>query len=369
MSLAQLFALAAVFALYFETLRGLRLPQWVLNTNLALFALHPLIGWFSVTLWKDMWLAAFVLLLASSTAVIVRRRGEVNWKWWALFFAVALGVMLAKKTGAYLALSFILLTALFLRGRALVTWLLLGLAAVGLYFGAHSALMSTLEATPSPKAEALSIPVQQIARTVLLHGEELSAAEHAEIQRFFPVPDLGALYDPEISDKVKQELDPAVFDERSAEFWQLWAQLGKQYPRSYLESVLAGTSGYWNPQTQYWMVQATDWTAMVNSPRNNYGLSELVDPNLSSDRSEPPMLKDAARSAINLNLRTIPLFGLLFAIGAWVWVAVWYTAVGFLRRRRPTFPVALLAALVLGITAFEHREPQVREPHGLPAGS
>ena len=97
---------------------------------------------------------------------------------------------------------------------------------------------------------------------------------------------------------------------------------------------------------------------------------------------------------VNVHLPSIPVLGAAFSIGGWTWAALVFAAVAFLRRRRAHVPVFLLAAAVLatclispvfaearyaypillllpllGITAFEHREPQVREPHGLPAGS
>lgn len=395
-SLVQLLLLAGLFTLFFEMLRGLRLPSWVLNLTLGLFALHPLTGWFSVTLWKDMWLATFVLLLAGVGVVIVRRGADrISWRWWTLFFGAALGALVAKKTGVYVVVPFILGTSILLRGRTLVTWLGLGLIAVGSYFAIHTTLLDSLDATAGSKVEAFSVPSQQIARVVRDAPESLTTQDWADLARFYPGGDLGLDYLPHLADNTKGAMDAAAFEADPRGYLEFWTRLGKANPVLYVEATLAGTSGYWYPHTRYWQTQATDWTVLVNTPQYNHGVTPgSVDPEITDPRLEPPWHKGAAATMVNVHLPSIPVLGAAFSIGGWTWAALVFAAVAFLRRRRAHVPAFLLAAAVLGtclispvfaearyaypillllpllgITAFERREPQVREPHGLPAGS
>lgn len=66
--LTQMVLLAGIFSLAIVSIDFSFRYSWLIRiATLTFFALNPLIGWYSITLWKDVLFSAFVLLLCSST--------------------------------------------------------------------------------------------------------------------------------------------------------------------------------------------------------------------------------------------------------------------------------------------------------------
>ena len=97
-------------------------------------------------------------------------------------------------------------------------------------------LYSALEIGPGNSREALSVPVQQIARTVINHEDEISEQDEAVIRRFLPYDYLARIYNPRLSDPVKDEFKTDYFDHNKDEFFDLWGRLFQKYPLEYINA-------------------------------------------------------------------------------------------------------------------------------------
>src|SRR5690606_27521440 len=64
-TLVQMLIVAVIIALCIDALRHFKAPGWALTSTLLFFAMHPIIGWYSVTLWKDVWLGVSTLAVAT----------------------------------------------------------------------------------------------------------------------------------------------------------------------------------------------------------------------------------------------------------------------------------------------------------------
>jgi hypothetical protein len=351
----QLVALSIVFTLCIDGMRAFNLPGWVLTATYVLFLIHPLTGWYSVALWKDIWLSAFVLILGTVSATILYRirRGEtLSWKYWALFTASIIAVAFAKKTGLIVVVPLVLGIAIYLRGRDLFRWVGFGISAIMLYLAGHALIVLALDVRPGSEVEAWSLPVQQIARTAKLDAETLSDAERATIAKFFNDADLGKRYEPGSSDPIKGVLSEDLMKTNRSEFIDLWIRLGKEHPITYVDATLNQTLGYWYPDVTYWMVSASSWSDILrftaadkrrDTVEKRIAISLYKDLNGGVTTAVVPYTPELY--PLN-SIRRIPIIGWFLSLGAWVWSAILLCAVSVVRRNPQTRSVGILMSAV-----------------------
>lgn len=344
----QALGFAVILGFCIDGFRTLGAPNWLLTASIVFFAANPFIGWMSVTLWKDVWLSAFLLAFATATTLVVQRarRGEApSWKLLLLVAFAAGAAMLSKRTGVYVVVPTVLLVVLVVRAYRL-RWLAAGSAGLAIYVGVHAALLALFNVAPAVETEAWSLPSQQIARTVQAHGPTLSEGEKREIERFFPETNLGEAYLPYISNPVKGALNGDVLAEDRGAFLALWGSLAQQYPRTYIEATLASTYGYWYPNTQYWMVMGLDWTAMVNMDAHRRPETVHLKEAVSETRKTATPVVAMAEEQVNTNLRHLPVLRWMLSPGAWTWALVLFAGIAVVRKKAVAVPGILVAALV-----------------------
>lgn len=119
--------------------------------------------------------------------------------------------------------------------------LLIGVAGIQ---GSYIMLEKGLDAHQGSVAEMLSIPCQQLARAYVYHGNEMSTEDKEALFRFIPEAAL-ADYKYYVSDPVKAQLNADYLEEHQTEFFQIWADIGRQYPGEYILAPLYNTMGIW----------------------------------------------------------------------------------------------------------------------------
>lgn len=103
-------------------------------------------------------------------------------------------------------------------------------------------LEKSLHAGKGSKAEMMSLPVQQIARSYVFHQEEFSEEDKEELFPFFDESTL-LDYTYYLSDPVKGGLKMEGFN--LADFLRLWMKLGMRFPGEYVKAPLYNTMGLW----------------------------------------------------------------------------------------------------------------------------
>lgn len=164
--------------------------------------------------------------------------------------------------------------------------------------------------------EALSIPVQQIARLYNEEGEEAFEEEERELLYSFVDREMLGSYDPFRSDNIKYAfwLKYDVFSERMEDFFLLWAKKGIQYPAVYAGAFLDNTYQAWYPGTvlrdgvKFRYFDITGWQDEFGSPKL-------------------PWLYEYYRGIHDENsYQRYPVVRLLFSIGFMFWtvLAAWF---------------------------------------------
>lgn len=249
----QMLVLSFSFACGISFLYHCRLKRGLLIAAICWFALFPVHPLMAVTTTKDTLFAAFFLLAFLGAARAVLRGGIATFGEGAKLFFCALGMMLFRKNGVYLTagLCAVLLpvwAVLRLKKRSESRFffgLFLGSALCVLtFFGCDAGLTALTGARQGEAAEALSVPIQQLARTFKSNQNGLQPEELEALCAYIPQKGLEN-YRPAISDGVKLYFNNGKFSEDPAGFFRIWLHLLKKYPGSYGTAFLYHTMGSW----------------------------------------------------------------------------------------------------------------------------
>jgi hypothetical protein len=93
----------------------------------------------------------------------------------------------------------------------------------------------------------MSIPLQQIARTVKYHNNSIPSTDKEIINEILPYNELGDKYNPDLSDPIKWVFNKKTFDSNKSRYIGEWFKLSTEYPKTYTASFLYNTYGYFYP--------------------------------------------------------------------------------------------------------------------------
>lgn len=228
------------------------------NTKLSLmvylyYLLMPFHIIYSITMWKDVFFGAAVAGFAVACYRCLKLIGNSKINYIVLFIT-AVGMCLLRSNG-WLAffLSAIVFALLFgkKQKRLLV---LFAVVLLSTYVLKHPVL-KMLQVSQPDTIEALSIPVQQIAR-VIADGRELTEEQSRVLGSVVDLEKVPEEYDSGLSDPIKglvrEKADQDYLKEHAADLVKVYLQLGVKYPLEYIKAWIDQTRGYWNGGYSYW---------------------------------------------------------------------------------------------------------------------
>lgn len=332
--------------------------------------LYPFHWYMGVSITKDTVFTGFFVLqmlclceLADMPEERHRLRTELG------FFTCTVGMILFRNNGKYavLVLLAVLLAALLTGRKARRYFARLLLWSVGAFLTGTlllSAIFRFSGAEQGDRREMLSMPIQQMARTMLYHGgvgelpedDNTMGEADRELVNAFLLNESYRSYRPDISDPVKSNTNTYVVRYRAKDFLTTYLRLFAQYPGDYLNAALAVNAGYLYPgDITHAYVNVVDerpgrgyvqtyWEEDTMNARGIYKAScwEWLLERLERWADENAYLK-------------LPVLKYLFVPGVWLWLYLFLLAYLVLQRRyRQCIPLALaggyFATLLLGPT-------------------
>lgn len=248
-SIAQSAIIAMIFAKVIVWMRSQGIGKWPIIATFIFYSILPINAVAGIIAWKDILFAGFGLILLIMLRELYINKGSfINKKNIALYIIFAFLFCVWRNNGIYVYLLFILLgsivhSKILIKDLKLVTIILTPLVvALG-----YTAIVSMTLITNSSTAESLSVPLQQIARTVAYHDPTLSNNERQTIDEILPYSQLGKLYNPGLSDPVKSALDVDAFNNDRGKYLLMWASLFIKYPKTFTLAFSYNTYGYVYP--------------------------------------------------------------------------------------------------------------------------
>lgn len=239
--------LAAVFTVALQYLRHVGITKKRLLFIQLVIMFLPIFPMYAICMVKDTLFSAFLLLLMIMMYEIARTNGESFKKWWFdLFLALDCAlIMLTKNYGMYIIIIVAIVYAITYRKyilQVLASFMPIILVYQFLWV---SVLLPLWNVAPVGKQEALSVPFQQTARYVSEHGEEVTEEEKEAINGVLPYDKLKKLYEPMLSDWVKEKFNQDASSEDMSRYFSAWWNMFLKHPDVYIESILNNTYEYW----------------------------------------------------------------------------------------------------------------------------
>lgn len=334
-SLVQSIILAMIFAQIIVWMRKEKMGRGFIIATFLFYAILPINAIAGTIMWKDILFAGFGLIfLLLLRQLYIEKDAFFTKKRIAYFILFAFLFCAWRNNGIYAyAASSILVIAFSQKTFFKIRYLLLMFSPI-LLFIVYSAL-SSLISQPTSQAEALSVPLQQIARTVKYAGNTLSADDKAAIGEILPYDKLSGEYNPNLSDPVKSSFNTTVFNQNKSRYIKLWIKLLVEHKKTFVAAFLYNTYGYVYPLSS--SSTTTDITmnnaSHFNAPK---GYSDIA----YSDGGKQALGKyrDLLMSVLPL-LRNIGFYTCIILLG--VYIAI------IRRRRELTGVFIVLACLFL----------------------
>lgn len=253
-TLVQMGILASLFSLVVAYLYKKKVSKKVCLAVLLFYVLSPLHAFFSVTLWKDIVFgSAFILVMISLLTIIENGLTIKN----AVFYVLSILIMLFfRNNGIYIFLLMVPFVIFALKNFR-IKIAILQVAVLGFYFVITGPVYTAIGVKSTNTVEALSIPLQQIAR-VIVQDKKIDDVSYEYLERLLDIDNIKNVYTPHISDPVKNSVDFELLDEDKVKFLKVWFKVLFEHPVDYVESYLSSTVGYWYPNVVYHAISSTN---------------------------------------------------------------------------------------------------------------
>lgn len=324
------------------------LIYYLINNNIKLIyilicylflLLSPINAMYSFTVWKDIPFTIFVIYFVILLVDILNKNmTKLNIRY-LLLFILGVCVSVSRNNGIYLIFLLIPFIILILKKQSVVITIILVLS-LFCAFVIKGPIFKMLNVEDGSIKEALSIPIQQIARFSKYYPNEISKKQYNVIDKFLDAKNIGNLYDPIISDPVKSTWKNIDFSNNYKEFLSVWFDLFKKHPNIYFDSFFENSYGYWYPETVYWSVYEKNATEATWLYFEEYDLD-----------NQPIIKHSFTTENVIIQLRKLPVISMLFSAGFCFWILL-FSIFNLLINRKYKLLIVYIMMLLLWLTVI-----------------
>ena len=352
----QLLCLSGAFAYCIHLIKKLHCGKvwyWVLTVFGAIFPYNMFMG-MSVTK-AGLFTAAFLPALVLLLYFFRKKREELSPEKEDIFYAILLVPAIAFRNnakyaiGVFLVILFVLIIVLLIRkDRKYILYLrvflttLTGLLVAAMLMNYANKVWNV---TPGDKREMLSIPVQQMARTVNYNLDEM-LPRNMEIVDSFILDEGWRMYDPVISDPVKRTVNTWFAKNYPKQTLSTYFELLAKYPSDYIDAFLAQNAGY------LYLFDRSCLTVYGDHPVG-YGFvqtawaNDIYEDGIVKAPAIPALYEFLEKIASENTIQKIPVLGILFVPGYVLWAFIYLGLSCWYRKKyRLLLPVSLVVLFI-----------------------
>lgn len=321
-------AVALSYAVAWMHRRGAK-RLWVVVAT-CYFALTPVFGALAITLWKDIPFAAVGLLYSLFLLDIIEQGGKPLKTPYGIikYLLLAFFTSTLRHNGFYVVVIITIILAMVaiakLRRKSIryIAVLLVAVAVVPIM----NNIFYASGVRKAPASEALSVPTQQMVRT-LTHGGVVSSAQMEAAEKFFDF-DQFSEFNSFVADPAKNSIRQENMADNTGEYLKLWLQMMPKNFGEYVKGYLLLTYGYWYPGVK----------EPIIAPSAN--MLELV------GVEKTDFIERA--TGISFRSRSVDLYDFL-SIGTMVWIMIFLIAL-LIVKRQPRRLILILPSLGIWLT-------------------
>lgn len=341
-ALIQIIVTSMMFSFIVGYMKNLNICKKIRIIGFTFIGLYPVIGHFSVIVWKDI---VFNLLIVLSSLVIIeilKEKNIKNLKLNILWIILLYFMMLYKNNGIYIEVlsSIVILTYLIFNNRKnIIRVAIILILPVILYLTTTNVIFKQLKILGPTPGEAMGIPIQGLARNIKINGEDFTPEEKEQIGYFFDFEKVKELYNPRLSDNMKNMIAHKLEDKSNIiKIAKLYIRMLRRYPLDTIQAFFSNTEGYYYINTDMHGVT----TDVYNSPLESDRIAML--------ERKPKIIKIDNINEIMQNIYTgkTPILSIFINVPFLVWSYI--IMIGYLiyrKRYLDIIPFIPLAVLVL----------------------
>ena len=322
--LFQMICFAAGFTYMVDRMKSVGMSVRYGIFTILFLGLFPVIPMMVLCSSKDALFSLIMVLWMVETYICQRRECQRFSIFWA---GLTILLVLLRNNAIYALLALGVAVAFFLKKerKKLLSGLLISIVIAKLF---SMGLAFLFHADSLEYQEILTVPIQQLTRTYHLQPELFSEEELEILYSYIPESYLEK-YEPKLSDSVKIGFQNEKFAENKADFFKLWAGIGKKSPMSFVNAWLLTSYGYWYP----------DATVDVYRGHTVYTFT-YGDSSYFGYETEQPGVRNSFIPAIDSTYRYLslenwkekaPVLYLLFSPGFMLWIQLF--GIGFLWKK------------------------------------
>lgn len=272
------------------------------------FMVYPVMPIYGITMWKDVPFALVMVWYSICVLEIIHNKDRfINSKLYnVLFILIIFLVESFRNNGIYV----IVFSAPFIILYNKKYWKRLTcifFMAIIIYKVLNGPVLSMLNIKKGSIREALSVPLQQLARVEINKRDMLTKEEYETIHKFIKCDHFETTYKTWLSDPIKDCFNEEYFKKNKFEFVKIWIKLFIKYPIQYFEAFFDNSVGYWYPEIDYMIVSRNIWNF-------EDGVKIKTSPFIEG--------KILRKYDSLIDKRNLPIITLFFSIGFNVWIMI-----------------------------------------------
>ena len=341
-ALIQIIVTSMMFSFIVGYMKNLNICKKIRIIGFIFIGLYPVIGHFSVIVWKDIVFNLIIILSSLVIIEILKEKNIKNLKLNILWVILLYFMMLYKNNGIYIEVlsSIVILTYLIFNNRKnIIRVAIILILPVIFYLTTTNVIFKQLKILGPTPGEAMGIPIQGLARNIKINGEDFTPEEKEQIGYFFDFEKVKELYNPRLSDNMKNMIAHKLEDKSNIiKITKLYIRMLRRYPLDTIQAFFSNTEGYYYINTDMHGVT----TNVYNSPLKSDRIAVL--------ERKPKIIKIDNINEIMQNIYTgkTPILSIFINIPFLVWSYI--IMIGYLiyrKRYLDIIPFIPLAVLVL----------------------
>lgn len=330
-TLLQVIITAGLLSLIILWMKKRNMPIWLRVTSLGIFCLLSFIPMFAVNLGKEMYSSIFTIMYILLLFDLTINKDNINKKMYIFaLIATMLLIMLFRNDGIYRVIipfiCFMICNREYWKKLLIILIIVVGIIEVY-----NNILLPAFKVSKGSIREMLSIPFQQTARTVAVHGKDAYSEEEQEIiNKILDYDNLNE-YDPNLSDPVKNKFKKDSTKEDLINYFKVWLKNFFKYPTDYIQATLNNTYQYFYPD-QNKNIGYTDLEGLDD------GIFDIeINKKFTNGRT---IIVNAHKT-----LRDLPVIGMIYRVGFHVYTLM--IAIGYLIWKKQYKMIIPLMPLII----------------------
>lgn len=312
-------------------MKKMNIPNWVRIMSLILYSFLSFFPYFAITHGKDTLFSLMMILLVMKIYELIKDSSLINdKKYFYTFMGIIFIIIFFRNDGIYrIILSFIFIVIFNIKIWKKI--LLLLMVPITTYLVYLHIILPAFSIPSGNMREMLSVPFQQTARVVYMHGN--NAYDKKDIETIKTIltgyDQFKELYKPHLADPIKNTYNMYSTKKDLINYFKVWFKYLFKYPKDYIESFVGNTYEYFYLDTEH---------------ERGYGYTSLLELNDGIFNIRYIGKFKVFRDGLNITNRTlkkVPILYLLYSVGFYN-IFIIFTTGYFIYRKCKKYIIVLI---------------------------